>query len=1448
MNIVDHNVRLMEYNKKIVQFKQKTENIIQIIENKPWVLNRNLITKLNDLCIKIYSNFGCETSKEIIKKIKKVSEEKLPITTKERVDWYKKKISEEKVDPIDLAKNFDKLGLEQADVKDRLTLCKEIASHGKFVAQFLTENFNKLGFLEDINNCIEPNRLSLCKEILSQGEWTAQALAENFDKLGFDEADFRDRLFLCKEITSQGDRAAKALAENFDKLGLEQADVGARLSVCKEIVSQGEWAAQTLAENFDKLGLEQADIGDRLSLCKEIASQGEWTAQVLAENFDRFGFLENINNCVGKNRLSLCKEIALQGEWAAQGLAKNFDKLGLGQADVSDRLSLFKEIVLQGEWAAKALAENFDRIGLDQADVGDRLFVCKEIVLQGEWAAQALAKSFDKLGLNQADVRDCLFLCIKIASQGDRAAKVLVENFDMLGLDQADVRDRLSLCKVISQSLVEKDSLIKNFEKLGFLEDINHCFMQDRLSLCKEISLQGEWAAYALVINFEKLGFLEGINSCVVQDRLSLCEGIASLGEWVALGLAENFDKLGLDQADVKDRMSLCKRIASQDKWAALSLARNFDKLGLDQADVKDRLSLCKMIALRSKWSAKTLVENFDKLGLDQADVRDRLSLCKVIAAQGRFEAKEALVENFDKLGFLEEINNGLDQLSLCKEIVLQGEWAALSLARNFDKLGLDQADVRDRLSLCKEMASQGEQAAGYLAENFDKFGLDRANVNDCLSLCRRIASQSEQVARNLALKITTLKFTQSQKTLILLELLTLYNHLDVADLNPFPYLKILRPILIKQDLSQISFQIALTALDNKKREEKLKKILEGIGQENRLTEFGSVVDEEGEELEEFLNSINQDKGLQGQLKAIIKEKTVFSRFLDPIIQKAFNEKSIIVQEQLYQLAAFCTGAFCEEEDKLYSDVFTEVFNRITEFRDPIARYSLMRELSLMTADDLKKFQALLKIGNKNLKNCAVWTWIVLSRIKELGCKEDKIETLIEMIKKNRSFTAGSRANSLVGCLLQIIEETPYTEEQMMIIIGKLQTILNGNQAKVIENELNALKNILFLFGKEKLVQGLIEKKELSHIFQDKFKELFDIGQVTDLSKRYQETFGSFRNPMTLFTYLGSVNKLSSEKKEKVLEVLNSYVRAVLVGNFPDVRYEKERSPHLKIIFEGRNGMESIWKSSKPEQMISVAADSSAAKVNYKEVFATKILTDKHLDIEKFPRLVAYLQNSEVEKRKPQTLDEHFEELAIHLCKGEISIEEFLKTKEKLCVSLGEFENDLEDLRKQKSTSGKYIISESDDACDLIEIGTEIQGSCQRVNGDPDLNKCLVSYLMNGEGRPIVVKNKEGRLVARSWLRLMCDDKNTPVLLQERIYSNFKDAAIEDAINQWAVEKAKEMSIPLVAKETSQEKLYEGTVKHLGGLAPYLYSDASGGVKNQPFETFDCRVLYDPSP
>ena len=162
---------------------------------------------------------------------------------------------------------------------------------------------------------------------------------------------------------------------------------------------------------------------------------------------------------------------------------------------------------------------------------------------------------------------------------------------------------------------------------------------------------------------------------------------------------------------------------------------------------------------------------------------------------------------------------------------------------------------------------------------------------------------------------------------------------------------------------------------------------------------------------------------------------------------------------------------------------------------------------------------------------------------------------------------------------------------------------------------------------------------------------------------------------------------------------------------------------------------------------------------------------------------------------------------------------------------LEEFYNDvkgiMESLTKHKESTEEYTLVNTDRFDLMLLSGTQVQGSCQRIDGSPSLNKCLLAYLVDGKNRLIAIKDKKGNIVARSIFRLLWDKtKDRPALMQERIYSNVLDSSMTDALDKFAVDQAKSLGVSLYkANETGSAQL-----ESYGGPAPWEYVDSAEGV------------------
>lgn len=167
----------------------------------------------------------------------------------------------------------------------------------------------------------------------------------------------------------------------------------------------------------------------------------------------------------------------------------------------------------------------------------------------------------------------------------------------------------------------------------------------------------------------------------------------------------------------------------------------------------------------------------------------------------------------------------------------------------------------------------------------------------------------------------------------------------------------------------------------------------------------------------------------------------------------------------------------------------------------------------------------------------------------------------------------------------------------------------------------------------------------------------------------------------------------------------------------------------------------------------------------------------------------------------------------------------------------GQFKRDLEDLKgllnaKPLSINSLKVV-DTDDAEDLLLCGTEITGSCQRVDGDPILNRALMGFVVDGKYRMLAAKGDDGRLAARRILRLLCDSNGRPALVLERLYANAGVQAgdpVDKALIDLAKKKASAMGCRLLSdgQDLTIDAAQPCIVASLDSRAPFEYVDAHG--------------------
>jgi GNAT superfamily N-acetyltransferase len=1000
---------------------------------------------------------------------------------------------------------------------------------------------------------------------------------------------------------------------------------------------------------------------------------------------------------------------------------------------------------------------------------------------------------FDKLDLDEKT-----YLCKKILLRTGFWA--LEKIIDHNGLEGINVNERHEL---IQKGLREFTNpavrmLAKHINQIG----LKTLPIDDRVALCKEMLKTSSTAEYGK----ELCEF--ALNELTSEQRVAFFDEIVTNVN--ALHIVGHYEKFGLEEISLEQRIMLYKSIFDKKDKAFYAVNRfhekwEFEKEIVKIADPSERLAFISRIIGINIYIGTKFVENLDQLNLHEAMLLDRFDLCRLLQEPSMFKS----------LGFLDELTHLPSishRLAFCKQMAESAGNVAVGIIDHFHDIGLDHANEDDLIDLWRKIAFSSMEGAFNAVTNFEMFRINCEETR--LELCKEAFNRFSNVFREIINSNTFASLGLSHERILILlaqefsqrgrpkdlDEETVLRNIQSDATKRQMYLELLRPPSTMKDESTSNFSQAFPEPVNSILP--IIKIKEGVPLEK-------------DALEHFMAFVMSTPKLR-----------VLVPFLEDILKKDEH-----LQYVLLEWIAYTAGVLHDLPDErilpieklgILKDIY-EHHNRVNRF----IFTSLFRYQEFYSEISLRQSWGRLSAG--------------LVSIFERGIA---IELL--SIIDNTKFKDPKRFNSLVHLLHEVttIGKT-FNEKQLHLIAAKIKTVLShrGKKAKkgvvkqkriieTISETFDSYTNIIKIFGKSEFLRCLELETDPQAFFLDNFQSLFTIQDIQNFAEQYQNTFAKFRNPMALFSYLRSINSLPNGERLRMHQVLNAYVNAVLQGKFPNIRYNPDQSEHVKKVFSALDKTD--WTGSA--KSFEFKTGKSETIVDFRNFFVEKIVRDQHVNPKSLPRLVAYLDNQPtclVESDKELDM---FQNFAIQLCERQISTEIFVLNVKRMTFFGADFRNDLATLIPQLS-SGTYSICETDDACDLLLIGTEIKGSCQRVDGTPNLNKGLMSYLMNGEIRAIVVK-KEGKIVARSIIRLLWDsEKNIPVILLERIYSNFQEEIIKEMIIRWAQNKAKGMDLPLLSVEVKSNNSapYQGAISFLGGYAPFTYCDALRGMQSGPF-------------
>jgi len=387
-------------------------------------------------------------------------------------------------------------------------------------------------------------------------------------------------------------------------------------------------------------------------------------------------------------------------------------------------------------------------------------------------------------------------------------------------------------------------------------------------------------------------------------------------------------------------------------------------------------------------------------------------------------------------------------------------------------------------------------------------------------------------------------------------------------------------------------------------------------------------------------------------------------------------------------------------------------------------------------------------------------------------------------------------------------------------------------------------------------------------------KALFSIpdSEIDAFAGKYEQYLETSRNPTALLSFATSIYmgiKKPEERKE-VMDEIALLARGLAANDggktLNQIRYSTEGNEHNALLQKKAPLAWERWKEEMQwEKDIEYPADQLVVKVNAANYLKEKIVLDRHVDPGTFPLLELALTDSMSVKDALAQLEGHAESQYKDIEKQLLLAVAPGASKQESAAALGnlpvvlpfpQLSRDINDLKKKLTASPLSLekwkglhASISSKPEDLFLIGTEIIGSCQSIHGNPELNKALPGYVLDGKYLSAQVTNENGSLMSRRMLRLLwSEEHNKPVIYVEREYSNpGVPQKLQDACLQLIQEKAGKMGALIATDDeelASDEGVEIGPLQAYRTPRPHEYVDALRGIqKHGEYTIMDAKPM-----
>jgi len=581
---------------------------------------------------------------------------------------------------------------------------------------------------------------------------------------------------------------------------------------------------------------------------------------------------------------------------------------------------------------------------------------------------------------------------------------------------------------------------------------------------------------------------------------------------------------------------------------------------------------------------------------------------------------------------------------------------------------------------------------------------------------------------------------------------------------------------------------------------------------------------------------------------------------------------------QIADLRRLAAVAFImdEWEGVAIPQVFQDAYTRAIQYRNAELAFYMIRLVSEV-CDAEAVFDSLVH-GQRGLILHSVLPmlipakWCVAAGVNPSDVRVKGLKELVGGCRRFREQVNGPVQSWLLAC--RALDEVTYLapSKKLEILEEVLEASISeqgsSNKRTLDPEKLKKHMGLLDILCSDGLMPQLQSGERLGNLeellnkglLQDHYLNLRDI---EGLAEKYTNTLGNMRVPSAWKTYEAQMKKTGDVA---VQEALQKIIVSILEGNFKSLRYqEAEQQAHVEKICEAHRDTWERWKSNDSSRALNSRGSGELASVSFSS-FLDEKHSHQHLSGDNID--LALLRNylDTPANAREQFLSAAVQEPTdplhaiqlqlIQLYRDNPSGAALLKHLSEMDMgSLGgiELANDLKGLRDQLQGAHKQVAAmdlelvDTDDWQDLFLCGTEVAGSCQRVDGSHHLNKGLLGYLLDGKNRMLAVKDgKSGKVLARCLFRLLWDKTHhCPALFQDKIYPSPCSAEMERALNTLAKVKAQELGLHLYVNAKMIDTASDDVeLASLGSPAPFEYEDAAQGVmENGKFTLRNCSKV-----